>query len=105
VTSIYITLKIQGKNIQLQTLLLSYNLISTVNFPTRRFTNSATATDNICIDINRKNDYTLCPIMNALSDHDVQLLILIKITVRPHTQYNTLIRTLDKDSLNDLLNK
>ena len=104
VTSIWITLKIQGEK-KLQTFLLSYNLISTVNFPTRCFKNSAIATDNICIDINSKNDYTLCPIMNALSDHDVQLLILIKITVRPHTQYNTLIRTLDKDSLNDLLNK
>jgi len=43
--------------------------------------------------------------MNGLSYHDVQLLILNKITVRPHTQYNTLIRTLDKDSLNDFLNK
>ena len=43
--------------------------------------------------------------MNGLSDHDAQLLILNKITVRPHTQYNTLIRTLDKDSLNDFLNK
>jgi len=43
--------------------------------------------------------------MNALSHHDVQLLILNKITVRPHAQYNTLIRTLDKDSLNDFLNK
>jgi len=86
-------------------LLLPYNLISTVNFPTRCYKNSATATDNICIDINSKNDYTLCPIINALSDHDAQLLILNKITVRPHAQYNTLIRTLDKESLNDFLNK
>jgi len=86
-------------------LLLSYNLINTVNFPTRRFKNSATATDNICIDINSENDYTLCPIINGLSDHDAQPLILNKITVRPLAQYNTLIRTLDKDSLNDFLNK
>jgi len=82
-------------------LLLTYNLTSTVNFPTRCFKNSATATDNICIDINSKNDYTLCPIINGLSDHVARLLILNKITVRPHAQYNTLIRTLDKDSLND----
>ena len=43
--------------------------------------------------------------MNGLSDHDAQLLIINKITVRPPAQYTKLIRTLDKDSLNDFLNK
>jgi len=98
-------LKNTRKKNKLQTLLLSYNLISTVNFPTRCFKNSATATDNIFIDIDSKNDYTLCPIMNGLSDHDAQLLFLNTITLRPPAQYNKLIRTLDKDSLNDFLNK
>ena len=82
-------------------MLLSYNLTNIVNFPTRYFKNSATATDNIFIDIDSKNDYTLCPIMNGLSDHGAELLLLNKITLRPSAQYNKLIRTLDKDSLND----
>ena len=63
-------LKNTDKKNQLENLLLSYNLTSTVNFPTRCYKHSATAVDNIFIDINRKNDYTLCPIMNGLSDHD-----------------------------------
>jgi len=44
------------------------------NFPTRCSKHSATAIDNIFIDIDSGNDYTLCPIMNGLSDHDSQLL-------------------------------
>jgi len=43
--------------------------------------------------------------MNGLSDHDAQLLNLNKVTLRPPAQNNKLIRTLDKDSLNDFLNK
>jgi len=39
--------------------------------------------------------------MNGLSDHGAELLLLNKITLRPSAQYNKLIRTLDKDSLND----
>ena len=81
-------LKNTGKKIQLETLLFSYNLTSIVNFPTRCFKNSATAIDNIFIDNDSKNDYTLCPIMNGLSDHDTQLLILNKITLRPPAQNN-----------------
>jgi hypothetical protein len=66
-------LKNTNKKYQLDNLLLTYNLTSTVNFPTRCYKYSATAIDNIFIDIDRKNDYLsyindymLCPIMNGL---------------------------------------
>jgi hypothetical protein len=64
---------------QLDTLLASYNLKSTVNFPTRIITVSSTAMDNIFIDLSR--NFTINPLTNGLSDHDAQLLKLDKIIV------------------------
>ena len=51
-------------------LLDTYNLISTVYFPTRTAYNSATLIDNFFID-NRRH-YTIKPCINGLSDHDAQ---------------------------------
>jgi hypothetical protein len=55
--------------LQLDSLLCTYNLIGTVNFHTRIVNNSRTAIDNIYIHRNRT--YTISPIINGLSDHDV----------------------------------
>jgi len=62
-----------------------------------------TAIDNIFNDIDI--DYTLCPIMNGLSDHDAQLLFKKKINLSSSTQHNEVIGTFDKHSLNDFLNE
>ena len=51
-----------------------YNLKSTVNFHMRIFNGSVTAIDKIFIDISR--NFTINPLINALSDQDAQLLIL-----------------------------
>jgi hypothetical protein len=59
---------------QLDALLNTYNLIGTVNFPTRIVKNSRTATDNIYI--NKRRNYTINPLINALSDHDAQMIII-----------------------------
>jgi exonuclease III len=59
---------------QLETLLQTYNLTSRVYFPTRSQKNSATIIDNIFIDMVRKQDHYIYPKMNALSDHDAQLM-------------------------------
>jgi hypothetical protein len=48
------------------------NLTSTVNFPTRIQGNSATAIDNIFTDVTERDDYSIRPIINGLSDHDAQ---------------------------------
>jgi len=64
---------------QLDTLLASYNLKSTVDFPTRITNGSSTVIDNIFIDLSR--NCTINPLINGLSDHDVQLLKLEKINV------------------------
>jgi len=55
---------------QLEALCKSYNLTSVVNFPTRTQKNSATAIDNIFIDITKMGNYSICPIINGLSVHD-----------------------------------
>ncbi|MDR0318556.1 MAG: hypothetical protein LBI09_00785 [Nitrososphaerota archaeon] len=76
-----------------------------MNFPTRCQKNSATAIDNIFIDIDRKHDYSVCPIINGLSDHDAQLITFNTISLKPPIKQIMEIRKFDKNSINDLLNK
>jgi hypothetical protein len=61
---------------QLEALLRTYNLTSIVNFPTRLQGNSATAIDNIFIGIAKRDSYSICPIINGLSDHVTQSITL-----------------------------
>ena len=63
---------------QLDAFLHSYNIMGTVEFPTRFGLNSQTATDNVFIDISTTGKYELYPLINGLSVHDAQLLILNK---------------------------
>jgi hypothetical protein len=51
-------------------MLLMYNLTGIVNFPTRINGTSATAIDNIFLEISRFEDCSVCPFINHLSDHD-----------------------------------
>jgi len=80
----------------LNSLLASFNLHSAVSFPTRISRNSSTIIDNIFIDKLKNPDYSVIPILNGLSDHDAQIIIL----------HNTdlliqLIQTISKRSIND----
>jgi hypothetical protein len=70
-----------SKKRQMDMLLASYNLSSTVNFPTRLQNNSATAIDNIFIDVYLQENYAIFPLCNGLSDHDAQLIVLIDVKV------------------------
>jgi hypothetical protein len=60
----------------LDTLLSTYNLEGTVNFPTRIDKNSKTAIDNVCIHL---EFYTINPIMNGQSDHHAQTIMICDI--------------------------
>jgi len=64
------------KKNHLDNLLLSYNLTSIINFPMRVQNTSATAIDNIFTDTCQFESYTIIPILNGLSDHDAQLLMI-----------------------------
>ena len=61
---------------QLDAVLHSYNLVGIAEFPTRFVLNSKTAIDNVFIDTSTFGKYDLYPVINGLSDHDAQLLIL-----------------------------
>ena len=61
---------------QLDALLMSYNLVKTVTFPTRFDQNSCSAIDNIFIDTSKFEDYFIYPLSNGLSDHDAQIITL-----------------------------
>jgi hypothetical protein len=59
---------------QSDSLLATYNLKSTVKFPTRIKNGSCTVIDNILVDLSR--NFTINPLINVLSDHDTQQLLV-----------------------------
>jgi hypothetical protein len=93
------------KKNQLNALLLLYNLSSIVDFPTRLQNKSATIIDNIFIDINRMDNYTVKPLFNDLSDHDAQLLTFNNIKVQLYKQNFQYIRSISKNTIADFLIK
>ena len=58
---------------QYYTLIISRGI---VEFPTRFGPNSQTAIDNVFINTSTIGKYDLYPLLNGLSDHDAQLIII-----------------------------
>ena len=83
--------------------LLSYNLISIINFLTREQNTSSTAIDNIFIDVSQFESYTVTPNTNGLSDHDAQLLKISSeyTLVRIH-KFKT-VRKINKYTMSDFI--
>jgi hypothetical protein len=77
------------KRNQLDALLNSYNLFSTIDFPTRIYNDSNSAVDNVFIDITRLNNYQVFLLINGLSEHDLQIMILniLQNTLHEHQPY------------------
>ena len=48
--------------------------------------NSATVIDNICIDVSKMGNCSICPVINGLSDHDAQPITLHSFNLRPPTK-------------------
>lgn len=65
---------------QLDSLLASYGLYSTVTFSTRICHNLSTAIDNIFINKCKNKNYIVYPWINGLSDHDGQIITIYNIT-------------------------
>jgi hypothetical protein len=78
-----------NRKLNVDSLLSSYNLSSTVNFPTRVQSNSGSAIDNIFIHNSKIGDYTVGPFINGLSDHEAQLIEINNIDLQPSNQYQT----------------
>jgi hypothetical protein len=61
---------------QINLLLTTYNFIHTVNFARRIQNDSRTAIGNIFVDSIRFTSSSTSPIINGLSDHDAQYLMI-----------------------------
>jgi hypothetical protein len=72
---------------QLGSVLNSYNLFSTIHFPTSNQNGSNTATNNIIIDTFAFTKCKIIPIINGLSDHVARLLIKKELHMRIGTNY------------------
>jgi len=75
---VYVNYLIDNGSSQLDAVLHSYNLAGIFKFPTRFGLNSHTAIDNVFTDTSTTGKYDSYPLINGLSDHDIQLLILNK---------------------------
>ncbi|PNF43669.1 hypothetical protein B7P43_G15203, partial [Cryptotermes secundus] len=86
---------------QLEVLFGTFNLRSTVTFPTRIGCGTSTLIDNIFINVHQYEGYETIPMSNGLSDHEGQLLILnvsSQVTKEKHIYYH---RKINNDSLFD----
>jgi hypothetical protein len=85
----------------LDALLNSYNLFSTVNFPTRMNNDCSSAIDNVFFDISKMGDYEIIPLINGLSDHDGQLIILNNIKNKPYEHRSYFTRKINRYTIAD----
>ena len=86
---------------QLDAVLHSYNLMGIVEFPTRFGLKSQTAIDNDFINISTIGKYELYPLMNGLSDHDAEMLILNKGQKKEKECYSYTKRKINKYTIAD----
>jgi len=94
-----------NKKSRLEALLKTYNLTSVVKFPTRTQKHSTTAIDNIFIDTSKMRDYTICPIINGLSDHDAQSISIHSFIQKPPHKKYRFTRKINEHTINDFLIK
>jgi len=96
----YLTDNIQKK--KLDNMLLSHNLTGIINFPTRITGTSASAIDNIFLNITRFEDYSVYPLKNDLSDHDGQI-VKIKTELLTIMGRINIVRKVNEHTIRDLL--
>ena len=84
----------------LNSLLASFSLFSTVQFPTRIFNGSCTLVDNIYINM-EKHEIMIHPLLNGLSDHDGQIFTLEHVTIPVPRPTPTFTRKIDSISISN----
>ena len=89
----------------LDSLLTSYSLSSTVQFPTRIQNKSQSAIDNIFINTFKFNSFTVYPIINDLSDHDAQSILIHNIFEQNSHSNFYFNQKIDKPSIRDFNTK
>ena len=81
---------------ELSILLGTYNMIHTVDFPTRLQNGHSSTIDNIFLDKSRSQSYKIIPLTNALSDHEAQCIILNKFFTDSKQKYTCRVRLIVK---------
>jgi hypothetical protein len=92
-----------SKQQQLGNLLATYNLISTVWFPTRSTNGTISAVDNMFIDISHISRYTICSFINGLSDRDAQVIKLGNILTQNKLSETKITQNFNKSSIDDIV--
>ena len=77
-----------NNKLQLDSLLASHDLYSTIDFTTRINNCWSTAIDNIFIDKYKNTNFSIKPLPNGLSDHDAQILLLHNIKIHISRAYH-----------------
>jgi hypothetical protein len=85
----------------LDSLLTTYNLFSTVNFPTRIRNGCNTAID-IFINIFTNDSFSVCALTNGLSDHDAQVISLSNFNIPDNKNAFYIYRKINTQLLNKL---
>jgi len=86
----------------LDSILASFNLFTTVKFPTRIFKDTTTQIDNIYVNI-YKLDFSVYPVINGISDHDTQNITLTDISISIPKQSLTLIRKINSNTIKNFI--
>jgi hypothetical protein len=94
-----ITAAKKKKKQHLDTLLATFNLTSTIYFPTRVQNGVATAIDNIFNDIIKNVNYTIYPHSNGLLDHDAQIIKLNNLSTQGQYNATQIRRNFNKHSI------
>ena len=93
------------KRQQLDALLATFNLVSTVHFSTRSLNGSSSAIDNIFIDRTHIGKYTVYRLINGLSDHGGQIMKLDNISMQTQSSDTRIIRNFNKEYTHDFQRK
>jgi hypothetical protein len=72
----------------LNSLLATYGLYSTIQFPTRITNSSASTIDHFFINTVKFNDFTH-PLINGVSDDDAQIIVLHDTIIQKESNYST----------------
>ena len=89
------------KKLQLDSLFASYSLYSIVTFLTRTSGNSSSLIDNMFINTLKYRDYTICSVVNGVSDHDAQLINFDNIPIQTECKSTYTSRNINPSSIMD----
>jgi hypothetical protein len=89
----------------LDSLLASYCLYSTVQFPTIIHNNSFSAIDNIFINSIKFDNFSIHPSVNGMSDHDAQIIVIHNLPVQNCNNHFYFSWKIDKCSIIDFNTK